>query len=137
MPLLNTADAVYAGDTLADAVYVGSTKVWPEDTGGGGGTYLGRWEHQGITGATSIVGGMMGAQTNNAYFDINQADYDDDNTVGRFYVGQVLDIDGNQVTVTFRGFGGGREQLTFAEFTPHELSNLLVTLAVYPIYDIT
>ena len=33
MPLLNTADAVYAGDTLADAVYVGATKVWPEDTG--------------------------------------------------------------------------------------------------------
>lgn len=37
MPLLNTADKVYVGTTLADAVYLGTDKVWPPVTAGGWG----------------------------------------------------------------------------------------------------
>jgi hypothetical protein len=32
MPLLNAADAVYLGDTPADAVYLGADRVWPSAT---------------------------------------------------------------------------------------------------------
>ena len=34
--LLTDASAIKVGTADASAVYVGSTKVWPEDTGGGG-----------------------------------------------------------------------------------------------------
>lgn len=33
MAVLNTADAIKVGSASASAVYVGSTKVWPADTG--------------------------------------------------------------------------------------------------------
>ena len=115
-------------------VMVGTTQVWP--TAPAGPQILGKWEHVGIKGATSIHAGMMGAQTNGLYFVIAQIDHDGATTPS-IHAGDVIAIDGNQLTVTHDDSGGGRQKLQFAEIDPIDLANSLTVGTIYDVEKIS